>query len=142
MSRPLFAITVIGAFCLSFIVTTLVSADHGGGGQNNFGKLATFGSLMTSLVSASHSDGGHENFGKLAVFRSGGVWQPHYGCQNHLNGFLVLSPIWCTEGGTVYFYDGKGITTTMTEPSISTDPARWPSPGDAHPGELWIAARP
>jgi hypothetical protein len=142
MSRPLFAITVIGAFCLSFIVTSLVSTNQGGGGQNKFDKLATFRSLMTSLVSANQGGGGHENFGKLTVFRGGGVWQPQYGCQKHLNGFLVLSPIWCTDGGTVYFYDGKGITTITTEPSVSADPAQWPFPGDAHPGELWIAARP
>lgn len=143
MSRPLFAITVISAFCLSFIVTSLVSADYGGGDHDNFGKLATFKTLVTSLVSASRSDGGHESFGKLAVFRGGGVWQPQYGCQNDLNGFLLLSPVWCTEeGGTVDFYDGTGITTTMTEPSPSTDPARWPPPGDAPAGELWIAARP
>jgi len=132
MGRPLFVVTVISVFCLSFIVTSLVSGGRSRGGHESIGKLAAF-------------EGGgvwQPQFGKLAAFEGGGVWQPQYGCQGKLSGALLLSPMWCTERGTMYFYDGTGITTTMSEPRPSTDPSRWPLAGDARAGELWIAARP
>ena len=89
MSRPLSTAIIIGAFCLSFMVTAPVSAD------NNVGS--------------------HESFGKLAAFEGRRVWQPQYGCQGKLNEVLLRSPMWCREQGNMRFYDRAAFTGAMGE---------------------------
>jgi len=75
MSRPLFAVTVISAFWLSFITPSLVSTNYGEGPESR-GETAI------------------EN---MSVRQQLNILWKKYGCHDELNKDLLLAPMWCKE---------------------------------------------
>lgn len=73
MSRPLFAITVISAFWLSFLTTSLVSGNYGGG----------------------HEDLGKAAIANISVRQQLNILWKQYGCHEEINKDLLLAPMWC-----------------------------------------------
>jgi hypothetical protein len=73
VTRSFFAVTVISAFWLSFMTTSLVSASYGG----------------------SHEDLGKAAIGNISVRQQFNTLWKQYGCDDEINKDLLLAPMWC-----------------------------------------------
>jgi hypothetical protein len=84
MSRPLFAVTAISAFGLSFITTSLVSTSYGSGHEDLGERAAIILSAVVPQYSTSR-----ENKHKYG-------WK-EYGCFDKMVKDLQLIPMWCND---------------------------------------------
>jgi hypothetical protein len=113
MSRPLFAVTAISAFCLSFIMTSLVSASHGSRHEDLGERAAIIESAVVRQYPTSR-----ENQHKYG-------WKK-YGCFDKMVKDLQLAPMWCKGawGDPIYPYPSEG---EKSERNVShrADIAQW-----------------
>jgi len=105
MSRPLFTVTVISTFWLSFMTTSLVSANYGGGHEN-------LGNVATENISVRQQLDTH--------------WKK-YGCNDEINKDLLLAPMWCKGkqsawGDPLYLFRSEDEESERNMPHIAGVP--------------------
>jgi hypothetical protein len=114
MRQPLFAVTVISAFWLSFMATSLVSARYGDG----------------------HEDLGKAAIENISVRQQLNVHWKEYGCHDEINRDLLLAPMWCKGkksawGDPLYPFRSEGEESKRNMPHIAGAALWWSrsSPG-------------